>query len=284
MGTLYCGVPEERLARLLEFRVRYPGRRATVAGTEWTYLCCGSGEDALLLLTGAACIAEMGWCSIEHFAQRYRVIAPDYPALDTMAGLVDGVAGLMDREGIRRAHVMGGSYGGLVAQVFVRRHPDRTKSLILSHTLLPDQESATRMAKSARWMRWLPMPVLRSLLKLRLGRLFPKGANPEVALSKALFAEIVDFRLTKGQIVSLMRRVVDLGSNYWFKTDDLREWPGRVLLLMGEDDPATPPAARQALAAMYPKAQVRTFSGAGHLTAIVKQEEYFAATDGFLSP
>jgi pimeloyl-ACP methyl ester carboxylesterase len=103
-------------------------------------------------------------------------------------------------------------------------------------------------------------------------------------MSKALFTEIVDTRLTRGQILGLMHRVVDLGLNYRFEANDLSEWPGRVLLLVGEDDPATPPAARQALLAMYPRARVRTFSGAGHLTAIVKQEEYFAEIDGFLNP
>ena len=80
-----------------------------------------------------------------------------------------------------------------------------------------------------------------------------------------------------------MRRVVDLGTNYLFTPEDLRAWSGPILLLLGEDDPATPPPARQALAAMYPQALVRTFSGAGHLTAILKQEEYLAAIDGFLS-
>ncbi len=279
----YRDVPSELVERLQRFRARTPGKRATIAGTEWRYLDAGAGDDALLVLTGAACFAEMSWLSIDHFAQRCRVIAPDYPAVDTMAALVDGIANLLDRAGIERAHVMGGSYGGFVAQVFVRRHPDRTASLILSHTLLPDREGAARMARSVRWIPWLPMFGLRALFKARLGALLPKGGSGEVALTRALLTEIVDRRLTKGQIVSLMRRVVDLGTNYLFTPEDLRAWPGHVLLLLGEDDPATPPPARQALAAMYPQAQVRTFSGAGHLTAILKQDEYLAAIDGFLS-
>ncbi len=252
-------------------------------GTDWRYLDCGSGgETPLLVLTGAACLAEMSWRSIEHFAQRTRVIAPDYPSLDNMAELADGIAGLLDQAGVEQADVLGGSYGGFVAQAFVRRHPDRTANLILSHALLPDREGATRMAKSLRWMRWVPMSGLRTVLKLRLGRLFPKGTNGDVALSKALFTEIVDTRLTRAQILSLMRRVVDLGLNYRFTPEDLGGWPGRILLLMGDDDPATPPAARQALAQTYPRAEVRTFTGAGHLTAILKQDEYFAAMDQFL--
>jgi pimeloyl-ACP methyl ester carboxylesterase len=74
--------------------------------------------------------------------------------------------------------VMGGSYGGLVAQVFVRRHPGRTASLILSHTLLPEREEAGQVAKVTRWMRLLPAPVLRALFQARLGGLFGAGQHP----------------------------------------------------------------------------------------------------------
>jgi pimeloyl-ACP methyl ester carboxylesterase len=282
IARLYESVPPELLSRLRQFRTQYPYKRATVGGTEWRYTDTGIGEQVLLALSGATCIAEMSWMSIEHFAQRNRVIAPDYPALDTMAGLVDGIAGILDREGVRRPHVMGGSYGGYVAQAFVRRHPDRAASLILSHSLLPTREGAARVAKLVRWMRLLPAWALRALFRMRLGRLFPEGEHPELALSRALFAEIVNYCLTKAQLISLMRRVVDLGENYRFTPDDLRDWPGRTLLLMADDDPATPEPVREAMVAMYPQAQVRVFSGAGHLTAILKQDEYFAAIDRFL--
>lgn len=283
VARLYRSVPAELVSRLHRFRAQYPYKHAAVSGTEWHYIDTGSGEDVLLALSGAACIAEMSWLSIKHFAQRSRVISPDYPALNTMAGLVDGIAGILDQEGVRQAHVMGGSYGGLVAQLFVRRHPDRTASLILSHTLLPERKAAEQVAKIARWIHWLPASVLRALFRLRMGKLFPEGQHPELALSKALFAEIVDCRLTKAQIISMMRRVVDLAMNYSFTPDELEAWPGRILLLMAEDDPATPPPVREAISAMYPRAQMRTFSGAGHLTPILKQDEYFGAIDEFLT-
>ena len=282
VAKLYKNVPSEPLSRLLQFRTQYPYKRATVHGTEWRYIDTGSGEQVLLALSGATCIAEMARLYIEHFAQRNRVISPDYPALDTMTGLVDGIAGILDREGISRAHLIGVSYGGFVAQAFVRRHPDRTASLILSHTLLPEREVVEQAAKAVRWMRLLPATALRAYFRMRLGKLFPEEQHPELTLSKALLAEIVNYRLTKAQLISLMRRVVDLGVNYRFAPDDLRDWPGSILLLMADDDPATPEPVREAMAATYPQAQMRLFSGTGHATAILKQDEYFAAIDEFL--
>ena len=88
----------------------------------------------MLLLPGALAAADSTWLTLPHF--RFRVIAPTYAPVSTMAELVDRIAGILDCEGIRTAAVSGGSYGGMVAQAFVRRHPDRTERLILSHTML----------------------------------------------------------------------------------------------------------------------------------------------------
>jgi pimeloyl-ACP methyl ester carboxylesterase len=129
----------------------------------------------------------------------------------------------------------------------------------------------------------MPAWSLRAIFQARLGRLFPEGQHPQVLLIKALFTEIVQYRLAKAQLIGLMQCTADVGANYRFTPQDLAGWPGRVLLLMAEDDPATPEPLRQAMRAMYPQAQARLFSGSGHLTAVLQQEEYFAATDEFLS-
>jgi pimeloyl-ACP methyl ester carboxylesterase len=275
-------VPSDLVAGLKRFRERHPYRQAEIGGMPWRYIAAGAG-DAMLVLTGAACIAEMSWRTIEHFAGKRRVIAPDYPALDANAALVDGLAALLDGEGVERAHVLGGSYGGLVAQAFVRRHPERTASLVLSHTLLPDRGAAVQVARTLRWVRLLPGRLLRGLFRMRLAGLFPEGSHPELALAKALFVEILGTRLTKAQLLSLMRRTAELGLHHAYGPGDLAGWPGRILILMATDDPATPEPSRRALLAAYPQAQVRLFSGGGHATAVLMQDAYFAAIDEFLA-
>ena len=54
-----------------------------------------------------------------------RLPAPVY-TLDDMA---DDAAGLLDALGIDRAHIVGASMGGMIAQTFAVRHPERTRSL-----------------------------------------------------------------------------------------------------------------------------------------------------------
>ena len=79
--------------------------------------------------------------NIPAFAQRYRVIAYDYPGHGyttratadlELPDYVEHLAGLMDTLGIDSAHLSGESLGGWVAVKFAAAHPDRTGKLVLN--------------------------------------------------------------------------------------------------------------------------------------------------------
>lgn len=265
--------------RVRRFREEHPPKRAVVGGREWEYIAGGRGERALLLLPGALGVADSTWLTFPHFEDRFRVIAPTYAPVDTMAELVDGIAGILDREGIRSAAVSGGSYGGLVAQTFVRRHPARTERLILSHTALPDPSRAGALARGVKLMEWLPERLLRWLFRKRLAGLVPR--TPETAEFRAYLLEVAG-GATKPWLLALYRRAADFLTGDLPRPDDLDGWPGRILLVMSEDDPVTPAPAREALKALYPRAEVHLLSGGGHATALLQPERYFAVIDRFL--
>ncbi len=51
------------------------------------------------------------------------------PAVYTLEDMADDAAALLDHLTIDRAHIVGGSMGGMIAQIFAARFPERTKSL-----------------------------------------------------------------------------------------------------------------------------------------------------------
>ena len=285
IARLYQNVPAEQLERLRRFRAAYPYKQTTVNSVDWEYIDAGQGRIVLLILPGALGTAESAFLTISYFAEkadRYRVLAPSYPAsITTMGDLVDGLARIMDQNTIAAACVIGGSYGGFVAQAFVRRHPHKTQKLVLSHTAPPDPERGRQIARVLRWASVLPLGLLRRSLKKSLTRLLPEG-NPEVALITAQMTETIDYQMTREALFNGYRRVVDFDEHYALTPADLADWPGEVLLVMGEDDPATPEATRQAMKALYPRAQEHLFHGTGHATSILKREEYCALIETFV--
>jgi pimeloyl-ACP methyl ester carboxylesterase len=280
IAKLYEDVPDAQREQFRQYRENHPPQRVMVEGVAWEYIVAGQGDETLVLLPGALGTPDISWDLVMCLAERRRVVAPSYAPMMTMDALVDGIAGVLERVGIDRAHVVGGSYGGFVGQAFVRRHPDVTRSLVLSHTQPPDPAGAEQVKKVVRWLSLLPAGMLRWLLGRSLRKLMPEK-TPETALSHAIFEEALRYRLTKADLLSRSRCAIDFSfSDY--TPQDLADWPGRILLLMSDSDPSTPEPVRAAMQALYPQAEVHLFHGTGHASSLLKRDEFLAALEGFL--
>jgi 3-oxoadipate enol-lactonase len=77
-----------------------------------------------------------------------RSAVADHPT--HIADLADDLAGLLDAVAVPKAHIVGLSLGGMTAQAFALRHPDRTKSLTLMATAayLPPAEGWEQRAET----------------------------------------------------------------------------------------------------------------------------------------
>ena len=281
IAALYARVPDDRLEAFQTFRREFPYKELTQDGMTWSYLTGGESEVPLLLLSGALAIPDISWTTIADMAARRRVIVPAYPPVATMDALVEGTAAILEQEGVDRVDVMGGSYGGFVAQVFVRRYPHLVRSLVLSHTLPPYPESASRMRRFARLLRWMPMGWVRRMLRRMFQSMMPEWSE-ETACLLAIYNELVGYALGKKDVIAIVARMADFSERV-YTPDDLDEWPGKVLLIFGENDRATPPEVRERLELLYPGCRVHLFEGTGHTTSVTRHGEYLSVVDEFLS-
>jgi pimeloyl-ACP methyl ester carboxylesterase len=281
IAALYARVPANRLEAFQAFRRDFPYKELTQGKVRWSYMTGGTGDVPLLLLSGALAIPDVSWTTIANMAARRRVVVPVYPPVATMDALVEGIVAILDYEDIEQVDVMGGSYGGFVAQVFVRRYPQRVCSLVLSHTQPPYAETASRMRRFAGLLRWMPMGWIRRMLRRIFQSMMPEWSE-ETACLLAIYNELIGYALGKKDLIAIMTRMADF-SGRLYAPDDLVDWPGKVLLLFGEKDNATPPEVRERLELLYPGCQVHLFEGTGHTTSVTRHDEYLTVIDGFLS-
>jgi pimeloyl-ACP methyl ester carboxylesterase len=283
---IYRKVPAEQVAWLKEFRHRHPSKHLAVGDAQWQYISCGRGEQALLLLPGALSVGESTFPLIKAFENEYRIIAPSYTLSVTMAGLCEGIAHILEAEAVEEAHVCGGSYGGLVAQYFVRRYPAKVRSLILSHTFVLTQKYAKPAWLAGKLFPKFPRSWFIPLLKARLDKMLLstlRAANhPEAEFWRAYLDEAIASDLLKEVFIHQNKCLLDLARQPQFTHDDLHEWHGKILIIESDDDPAIPARARMLLRSTYPQSQVHTFKDAGHASSILKREEVVSIIRTFL--
>lgn len=284
IAKLYRDVPEEPLKRLLAFRKQYPYQSLTIHDQEWRFIDTRAGDQVLVALAGGTSIAEVSYQSLAHFAQIYRVIAPDYPRIGNIAELFEGLAALLDHLGINSFYLMGGSYGGWMAQSLVRAYPERVQKLVLTAIGPPNPENSRQLAKLLPWLRGMPTFVLKALINRAFSRLDVGQTEdyPDLALLWALTKEMMEVRVKREDILNLMVLLVDQTDNYIFTPDDLKDWGGSILIVCGSEDPSTPLDKREAMQTLYPRAQMKVFEGGEHGIAITHQQQYFAVIDEFL--
>ena len=284
IARIYQDISPESLRQLQEFRERHPYQSVNLNRVEWHYIDTRRGDTALFLPAGGTSIAEVSFKSIEHFAQHYRVISPDYPPIEDLEELFDGFSRLLDHLGVNKFYTMGGSYGGWIVQSLVRRFPERVSKMVITVVGPPDPQNSQQLAKLMPWLSIAPMFILRSMIKRAFAGLESnKEHDPDLALVWALVQEVIYFRVGKLDILAGLDRLIDQTQNYTFLPEDLLDWPGSILVLFGSEDPATPLEKREAMRQLYPKAEIRVFEGGEHGIALSHQQEYFAAIDEFLS-
>lgn len=281
LDRLYRNVPAAARAELLDFRAAHPARRLAGAGTTWDYLAGGRGRETLLILPGLLGLGELSFQHIRRFEKDYRVIAPSYPAAArSTTEMTDGIAAILEAEGVPQAHVLGGSYGGMVAQALVRRHPGRVARLVLSHTGGPRPERAAQNERLIGVLRLLPLGVLRAMLRAATRKSL--AAAPEHIPFWVAYSDEMIARLGKADLLARYQLAVDFDRRCQFTPDDLQAWPGRILILEGDDDPIAEAPARAALKALHPQARVHTFHGTGHVASIARLDDYVAVITAFL--
>lgn len=204
-------------------------------------------------------------------------LSDDYEGPFNFADVCSDLVRVMDCMGKERAHIVGQSMGGLIAQDFHAREPARVHSLVLvdttqslSRSMTPEQIDAFIQARRAPLTNGIALADLAPSL---VSRLIATSANTEV-------------RRRLIEIMSELR-----GENYLKALETVTRYPGRpdlatvsvpTLVMVGALDEITPPAASRDLADRIPGAELVVLPNAGHMANMEKAEAFNTELRQFL--
>jgi pimeloyl-ACP methyl ester carboxylesterase len=215
------------------------------------------------------------FCAVTWDARGYGA-SDDSPQTLRFSDYADDLARLLDHLKANRAHLVGLSMGGMILQDFYSRYANRAATLSLVDT------SAGFGAASEEAKRDF---LARRLDPLEKG-LTPKDIAPGVV--QVLASKYATPAAREQLIASLSALRVEPYKQalHAIVTTDFRSMLSRItvptLVIVGEEDVVTPPAASEFLAKSITSASLVRIPQAGHLTNIEKPAEFNAILQRFL--
>jgi pimeloyl-ACP methyl ester carboxylesterase len=182
----------------------------------------------------------------------------------TLEDMADDAAALLDHLRIDKAHIVGGSMGGMIAQVFAARYQHRTKTLAVIF--------------SSNNQALLPPPGLKQLRAITTR---PKGTTREAIIANAVAVNKIigspGYRAPEDQVLAEATEGYDrsyypagiarhfsaiMGSGSLVRYDKLITAP--TVVIHGRADKLMRPSGGRAIAKAIRRARLVTYDGMGH--------------------
>jgi 3-oxoadipate enol-lactonase len=251
-------------------------------GIQLYYTLAGPADAPVVMLSNSlGTRLEMWDPQMPALAERYRVLRYDSrghgrseapPGPYTIDMLADDALGLLDALGIERAHFCGLSKGGMVGQVLGARHGERLISLALCST-------ACHMPARDVWDERVRVATEQGMAALADGvveRWFTDAFRREPSITVDRVRQMIIDTPPHGY-AACCAAIRDM---------DLRELITGIrvptLVIVGEDDPATPPERAREIQSRIPGAQLEVIPDAAHLVNIEQDVAFDAALASLL--
>jgi proline iminopeptidase len=196
-----------------------------------------------------------------------------------LEAMADDTIGLLDSLGIERAHILGISLGGMIAQHVALRHPSRVVSLIsvMSSTGNPDIPAPAPEIR-ARLVETAATPDALIALNAENREVFGSPGFPEPLAERPARSTRPISAATVRRRRRQMRAAIADGS----RVERLRTLQVRTLVIHGADDPLIPVAAGRDTAAAIPGALLEIVPGMGHNIPETLAPQIVAIVAGFI--
>lgn len=233
----------------------------------------GEGEPLILLHGLFGALGNFNEL-IKYFRDHYKVVVPMLPLLDldllhtSVGGLQKYVHRFLEFRDYKNVHLLGNSLGGHVGLLYVLKHPERIKSLILTGSS--------------------------GLFENGMGDTYPKRGDYEYIKKKAEVTfydpqtatkeivdevyETVNNRLKAIKVIALAKSAIrnNLG-------EELNQIKQPTLLIWGNNDAVTPPFVAREFQKLIPNSELHFIDKCGHAPMMEVPDEFNRILHKFLT-
>jgi 3-oxoadipate enol-lactonase len=250
------------------------------------YEIIGQGEP-LVMIRGISSNVDHWYEQVPVLSQKYQLLLFDNRAIARSSDpggsfstrdMAADTVGLMEAVGIKKAHVLGYSMGGMIAQEIALVYPEKVNGLILV---------ATDCGIS-----------LRIKAKPEFSRLFSEMIRLGTNEAKKAAAGCLFAKQTLDTRPDIIQRYTEVSLRFPASQKTLgRQWAAitqhdacnrlakissPTLVITGSEDELIPPQNAKVMAQRIPVAQMISIDGGGHLFLIEQPEAFNEAVIGFL--
>ncbi len=245
---------------------------AQIGDVKIHYTETGAG-DPLLLIMGFGMPGE-AWMGVLPFLEGFHAIyfdnrgtgqsdKPEGPY--TMAQMADDAAGLLTELRIARAHVYGVSMGGMIAQEFALRHPQKVRSLVLGCTMCGGEYATVGEPEVIETLLELVRGMGRTDPQMWVERMLPIVFAPEwIAANPGIRDMLVMLAPLLPPTPPETAQNALAGMFGWSTYDRLPQITAPTLIIHGDRDVIIPVENAHVLHERIPHSQLHIISGAGH--------------------
>jgi pimeloyl-ACP methyl ester carboxylesterase len=260
-------------------------------GTKIHYEVRGQGEPLALIFGFAGSSRGWGEPFLKLLEARFKLVVidnrgtglsdkPEKPY--SLADIAADAASVLDEAKIDRAHVMGISMGGMIAQEFALNHPTRLRGLVLGctfcgigHSVPGDPEALAALeVKPAEPL----MPQIERLLAACCAKPFLASAKGQDVLKERL-AEVVNYAITPPHTYQL-HGIAIAGFDTFERLPQIK---APTLVITGTSDLLVPDVNSDIIKERIPGARIHKIPGAGHVFFWERPEDSATTIIEFLS-
>lgn len=236
------------------------------------YVEAGSGEPIVLLHGLFGALSNWNYV-LDRFKDRYRILIPLMP-IYTMPIIHLGVRGLADfihdflvHKQLDRVTLLGNSLGGHVALVYVTRHPERVKAMVLT--------GSSGLYEKA-FGDTYPKRGDRDYIREKVAMTF---YDPAVATDE-LVDEVLNTTNDRAKVLRILTMAKSAIRHNMRK--DIPNIQCPVCLIWGKQDGVTPPNVAEEFHQLLPDSELHWIDQCAHAPMMEHPEEFNEILDGYL--